>query len=756
MIDLSRLNPMQRKAVAYGDGPLLVLAGAGSGKTRMLTYRIARLIEEGVPAGSILAITFTNKAAREMRERVTALCGEAAEDAWISTFHSCCVRMLRRDIEKLGYKRSFTIYDESDSLTVIRRLQQEIGLNDKEVPARLIKSIISDRKNKLIGVNEWLRAQRPEKRNDQIADLMTRYDEELRSNNALDFDDLLVKTLELLSDNPPVRQAYIRKFSNILVDEYQDTNQAQYQLIRLLVNEKHNICVVGDDDQSIYGWRGADIRNILEFEKDFKGCRTVKLEQNYRSDGNILEAANHIIRNNTGRKEKSLWTEAGAGEPVHVYTALDERDEASWICMQANALRRQDYTYGDMAVLYRTNAQSRVIEEALVRSGIPYSVYGGMRFYDRKEIKDLVAYLRILMNPEDDVSVLRIINEPKRGIGEGTIRKISEHAAQEGISFFSAILDYENIDVSRQYKLALGSFASQLTELFELRFELSVTELTDKVIDITRYAEQYRKEKTDENETRLENIDEFRGSVEQFEQTNPEGGLEGFLENVALVTDMDSMQGARTGMTLMTLHAAKGLEFPVVFMAGMEEGIFPSSRSTMDEPRMEEERRLCYVGVTRAMKKLYLLNARSRTLFGSRNMNERSRFIDEIPRRLLDDSRLAGSRSFEQRFAGGGQVSVPKIAHRSTQEMPGALGIPGLRKGFGLQTQEVVSSPARDLPRRTELFSVGDRVLHRQFREGTVTELRESNGSRRVVINFDSCGEKVFPADTALVVKINK
>ncbi len=756
MIDLTRLNPMQRQAVEYGEGPLLVLAGAGSGKTRVLTYRIAKLIEEGVPAYTILAITFTNKAAREMRERVLSLCGESAEEAWISTFHSCCVRMLRRDIEKIGYKRSFAIYDEDDSMSVIKDAMKQVDLNEKETTPRYVKAIISDMKNKLLSPEEWLRGARPDARNEKIYKIMGMYDKQLRENNALDFDDLLVKTLELLANNPPVLEGYRRRFSHILVDEYQDTNQAQYELVRLLVNERRNICVVGDDDQSIYGWRGADIRNILNFEKDFKGCKVVKLEQNYRSDGNILEAANHIISNNSGRKEKRLWTKAPSGDKIHAYCALDERDEAHWICMQAGSLQRKDnLSYGDMAVLYRTNAQSRVIEEALVRAGIPYSVYGGMRFYDRKEVRDLVAYLRTLNNPDDDVSAMRILNEPKRGIGETTQDKILQYAREQGVSFFSAVLDWENIGLSKRAAMAVEDFANQLMTLFGLRFELPADQLVKKILEITQYEEQYKKVKSEENTTRLENIQEFVGAVTQFTEQDPDGGLEAFLENVALVTDLDDMQGARSALTLMTLHAAKGLEFPVVFIAGMEEGIFPTTRALYDEPQMEEERRLCYVGVTRAMKKLFLLNARSRMLYGNRNMNDPSRFLGEIPPELIDSGRKSAPKSepFGQREV----VTLPKAGKQTRVGPDMALGIPGLRKGFGgiggVEQKRVVSSAAKSAA-KTQLFHEGDRVLHKLFGKGTVLELRDVNGSMRVVIRFDERGDKVFPADTAPVVKI--
>ena len=562
MIDLNALNPQQRAAVEQTEGPLLVLAGAGSGKTRVLTYRVAYLMEKGVAPWHILAITFTNKAAREMAERVHKLAGEASEDAWISTFHSCCARILRRDIEKLGYKRQFAIYDEDDRMTVIRAVAKELNLGDKEYPPKVIKAMISDAKNRMLTPTEWLKESGGDFRSKKLYEAYRAYEQALRGNNALDFDDLLIKTLELLTEQPPVLQYYQDRFRYILVDEYQDTNAAQYELVRLLSGNRHNLCVVGDDDQSIYGWRGADLRNILDFEKDFPECVTIKLEQNYRSTGNILDAANQVIAHNAGRKEKALWTEAEAGDRLALYHASDERDEAAFICQMSGKLMRRGAAAGSIAVLYRANAQSRVLEDAFVRAGTPYRVYGGLRFYERKEVKDLIAYLRALVNPDDDVSVRRIINEPKRGIGDATVEKVAAYARENDMPFLSAVLDWENVSLSARPKKLLQAFAELMIDLTEQMYEMKPGEFLQTVIDKTGYVKALEESKDEDNETRLENIRELQGAVTEFEQHNPEGGLSDFLENVALVSDLDAMNENGGAVTLMTLHSAKGLETP--------------------------------------------------------------------------------------------------------------------------------------------------------------------------------------------------
>ena len=484
---LEKLNPQQRAAVLDTDGPLLVLAGAGSGKTRVLTCRVAHLIEMGVPAWKILAITFTNKAAREMAVRVSRLTGEAGQDVWVSTFHSCCARILRRDIEKLGYRREFTIYDEDDRMAVIKAAAREMALDDKEYPPKALKAMISDAKNRLLTPVEWLREAGDNARNRNFSQVYERYEQTLRGNNALDFDDLLLKTLELFAGHPPVLEYYQSRFDYVLVDEYQDTNAAQYQLVRLLAGQKKNLCVVGDDDQSIYGWRGADIRNILDFEKDFPDCRVIKLEQNYRSTQNILDAANQVIAHNAGRKEKALWTEGVEGEKIGLYHAMDERDEAAFVALMSRKLIAQGVRPGEIAVLYRTNAQSRVLEEAFIRAGVPNRIYGGQRFYDRKEVKDLIAYMRALVNPDDDVSVRRIINEPKRGIGDTTVEKLMSFAAENDTSLMGAVLDSEAVGLTPRVQKLVAGFADMMLELTGSMYAMSISEFTAELIEKTGY-----------------------------------------------------------------------------------------------------------------------------------------------------------------------------------------------------------------------------------------------------------------------------
>ena len=760
MINLSTLNPQQRIAVENTEGPLLVLAGAGSGKTRVLTYRVAHLMEKGVPAWKILAITFTNKAAKEMAERVQALTGEAGSEAWISTFHACCARILRRDIEKLGYKRQFAIYDEDDRMSVIKAVLKELNLGDKEYPPKAVKAAISDAKNRMLSPDEWLRDAGDDFRNRKYYEAYRLYERTLRGNNALDFDDLLVKTLELLAEQPPVLEYYQNRFDYILVDEYQDTNRAQYELVRLLTGKKRNLCVVGDDDQSIYGWRGADIRNILDFEKDFPDAKVVKLEQNYRSTGNILDAANQVIAHNQGRKEKALWTQAGEGEKIALYHALDERDEAAFIAAMTRKLIAHGARAGDVAVLYRTNAQSRVLEEAFVRGGIPYHVYGGQKFYERREVKDLIAYMRALVNPDDDVSLRRIINEPKRGIGETTVETLQSYASSAEMSLMSAVLDVENAPLAARPKKLIGEFAELMIDLTEALYEKTASEFLEFMIDKTGYVRALEAVKSDENAARIENIRELQGAVTEFERLNPEGGLADFLENVALVADTDSLNEGGGSVTLMTLHSAKGLEFDNVFLPGMEENIFPLARASYDDELMEEERRLAYVGITRAKKRLFLSHARSRALYNSRSANELSRFVSEIPARLLTDGTQRGDarrvpppsagHGFD-RSGGSGYYSGRGTGAKPAAPSKPGLGIPGVQKGFG----GFVGSQARSA-KPIALFRVGDRVIHRSFGRGRVVEVMGAGEEQRVRVAFDGSVEKVFSASIAPIVKVSE
>ena len=760
MINLSTLNPQQRIAVENTEGPLLVLAGAGSGKTRVLTYRVAHLMEKGVPAWKILAITFTNKAAKEMAERVQALTGEAGSEAWISTFHACCARILRRDIEKLGYKRQFAIYDEDDRMSVIKAVLKELNLGDKEYPPKAVKAAISDAKNRMLSPDEWLRDAGDDFRNRKYYEAYRLYERTLRGNNALDFDDLLVKTLELLAEQPPVLEYYQNRFDYILVDEYQDTNRAQYELVRLLTGKKRNLCVVGDDDQSIYGWRGADIRNILDFEKDFPDAKVVKLEQNYRSTGNILDAANQVIAHNQGRKEKALWTQAGEGEKIALYHALDERDEAAFIAAMTRKLIAHGARAGDVAVLYRTNAQSRVLEEAFVRGGIPYHVYGGQKFYERREVKDLIAYMRALVNPDDDVSLRRIINEPKRGIGETTVEALQSYASSAEMSLMSAVLDVENAPLAARPKKLIGEFAELMIDLTEALYEKTASEFLEFMIDKTGYVRALEAVKSDENAARIENIRELQGAVTEFERLNPEGGLADFLENVALVADTDSLNEGGGSVTLMTLHSAKGLEFDNVFLPGMEENIFPLARASYDDELMEEERRLAYVGITRAKKRLFLSHARSRALYNSRSANELSRFVSEIPARLLTDGTQRGDarrvpppsagHGFD-RSGGSGYYSGRGTGAKPAAPSKPGLGIPGVQKGFG----GFIGSQARSA-KPIALFRVGDRVIHRSFGRGRVVEVMGAGEEQRVRVAFDGSVEKVFSASIAPIVKVSE
>ena len=762
MIDLNALNPQQRAAVEQTEGPLLVLAGAGSGKTRVLTYRVAYLMEKGVAPWHILAITFTNKAAREMADRVHRLAGEASEDAWISTFHSCCARILRRDIEKLGYKRQFAIYDEDDRTSVIKAVAKELQLSDKEFPPKQIKAVISDAKNRLLTPTEWLKESEGDFRSRKLYEAYRLYEKSLKGNNALDFDDLLIKTLELLTEHPPVLDYYRDRFRYILVDEYQDTNAAQYMLVRLLAGERHNLCVVGDDDQSIYGWRGADLRNILDFEKDFPECVTIKLEQNYRSTGNILDAANQVIAHNKGRKEKALWTEHDVGERIALYHAMDERDEAAFIAAMTRKLIAGGEHPGGIAVLYRTNAQSRVLEEAFVRGGTPYRVYGGQRFYERKEVKDLIAYMRCLVNPDDDVSTRRIINEPKRGIGDTTIDRLSEYAAESEMPLLSAALDWENAPLQSRPKKLLSEFAALMIDLTELMYEQKLSDFVESLIERTGYVKALEADKSEESENRIENIRELQGAVSEFERLNPEGGLSEFLENVALVSDLDGLNESGGAVTLMTLHSAKGLEFNEVFLAGMEEGVFPLTRAVFDDDLMEEERRLAYVGITRAKKRLFLSHARTRALYNTRNANELSRFVTEIPQRLIVDGMgRADTRRVPPPTQGGWAQPVRSPYNSRYQsgsrttgsaDLDRKLGIAGVQKGgfnWNAGPQTRVSQPAA-------VFKPGDAVHHRVFGRGEVVSLTGQGAEQRVKIRFANGSERTFSAVAAPIVKVDK
>ena len=764
---LNGMNDKQREAVVCTEGPLLIMAGAGSGKTRVLTHRVAYLIEhQNVNPWNILAITFTNKAAREMRERIDRLVEYGSEAVWVSTFHALCVRILRRDAEKVGFSKAFTIGSPSEQKTLMKHIVADtLNLDTKQYDPRSFLASISSWKNELIEPEEALLQANAEANPMEVAAARAYqiYQDELKKNQTMDFDDLIMKTIQLFESSPETLEFYQRKFRYIHVDEYQDTNYAQYMLVKLLTDQSRNLCVVGDDDQSIYGWRGADIRNILDFEKDYPDATVIKLEQNYRSTANILDAANQVIAHNSGRKEKKLWTEQGEGDPIRLFDAGDEREEAAWVADRIRQLNRHGEPYGNMAILYRTNAQSRVLEEMLMRSAIPYKVFGGQKFYDRKEVRDVIAYLRVVVNPADDVSLRRIINVPKRAIGDSTVQELMNHAQQNNMPLYSALSDVPD-SLSARPKKCVSDFFMLMTMLLALKETMPLEEFVSTLVEKTGLLAQYQKEDTEEARSRVENIQEFMGAVSEYAKATENATLEDYLENVSLVTDLDQQEDERGYVTLMTLHSAKGLEFPDVFMTGLEEGIFPSARSLMDETKMEEERRLCYVGITRAQKRLFISRANQRMLYNQVNHNAPSRFLAEIPERLLSDE-MAG---MKERF---GDRVQPQMRSRSAYNRGGTnrpapsgsapirpgsgntglrgLNIPGVQKGF-------VQSPARNMATSAmqNLYRPGDRVRHLKFGEGTVVEVTGSGSMSRIKIEFTAYGTKEFALATAPIVKL--
>ncbi len=635
---LDELNDVQKEAVTYIDGPMLILAGAGSGKTRVLTYKIAYLIENNiVKPWEILAITFTNKAAKEMRERVENLLPDNSTDIWLGTFHSICVRILKREIEFLGYTRDFNIMDELDKQRVIKDILKRMNIDDKQFPVNSICYEISSAKDKLKKADEYMAEVKGDFRKEKIAEIYKEYEREIKKNNSVDFDDIIMLTVEIFKNNFDRLSYYQNKFKYILVDEYQDTNKAQFVLISMLAASHGNICVVGDESQSIYGFRGADISNILNFEKQFDYAKVIKLEQNYRSTKTILNAANHVINKNSSKLEKKLWTANDEGERIKYYTAKNEYDEGQYIVDTIDKMIRENkLKYSDFAVLFRTNAQARAIEEVFMRESTPYRLIGGLKFYSRKEIKDMIAYLKLIHNPNDNISLKRIINEPKRGIGDTTVDMLSEMADSKNISIFNLIDETENINGMR----ASGNiilFRDMIKELIKDKYNLGITDLIKKILLVTGYEENLVKENTKEAEGRLENIYEFLGVASEFEKEEADNSLSEFLDSIALVSDTDKLDEGEEAVTLMTMHSAKGLEYNVVFIVGMEDGLFPSKKSIFEHDDIEEERRLCYVGITRARKQLCLTNAKQRTLYGSTSYTIPSRFISEIPDDLYDE-----------------------------------------------------------------------------------------------------------------------
>lgn len=763
-----KLNEPQREAVYHTDGPLLILAGAGSGKTRVLTHRIAYLIgERGVNAWNILAITFTNKAAEEMRQRVDNLVGFGAESVWVSTFHSACVRILRRFIDRLGYENHFTIYDTDDQKTLIKEVCRKVDVDTKVFKERSLLSAISSAKNEMILPDEFELNVGGDFAKMKIAKVYREYEAQMKANNALDFDDLLVKTVQLLQTQPDVLESYQERFRYIMVDEYQDTNTVQFQLVSLLAGKYKNLCVVGDDDQSIYKFRGANIRNILDFEHEFPDAKVIKLEQNYRSTGNILNAANSVIANNRGRKEKSLWTENGEGELIRLRQFDTAFDEADFIGEDIKSAVRQGGSYNDSAVLYRTNAQSRLLEEKFIAMNIPYKIVGGVNFYARREIKDLLAYLKTIDNGRDDVAVRRIINVPKRGIGLTTINRIQESATERGIGFYEALLAPGLIAGVGRSATKLDSFAALIEYFKTLAEEMSITDLLQEVIEKTGYIESLENEDKEEAKTRKENIDELISKAATYEEScqdkDEKATLSGFLEEVALVADIDSLDEDQEHVVLMTLHSAKGLEFPRVYLAGMEDGLFPGymSINAGDREELEEERRLCYVGITRAEQELTLTSARRRMVHGETQYNPMSRFVKEIPRELLD----TGNKKFTQETEMPAQQNTYARAREAfrAQAFAGAFGGMTPVKNQGAGKPLTGSQALASLQKGSQLaaggngplgYEVGDRVRHVKFGEGTVTDIKEGGRDHEVTIEFDSVGTRKMFAKFAKLVKV--
>lgn len=762
------LNPEQLKAVQHDRGPLLILAGAGSGKTRVLTHRIAYLIDEvGVNPWNILAITFTNKAAREMRERVDNIVGYGSENIWVSTFHSTCVRILRRYIDRLGYDTNFTIYDSDDQKTLVREVCKFLDIDTKKFKERAILSVISQAKDELISPEKFERENQADYGKRTIAKIYKEYQSRLKKNNALDFDDLICLTVELLRSNEDVLSYYQNRFKYIMVDEYQDTNTAQFELIHTLastINEfgevEHNLCVVGDDDQSIYKFRGANIYNILNFEKEYPDTAIIKLEQNYRSTKNILSAANEVIACNVERKEKSLWTSHEEGDPIFFQVFDSDREEAESIALDiANAAKNEGKLYSDFAVLYRTNAQSRILEERLVNLGVPYKIVGGVNFYQRKEIKDLLCYLKTIDNGNDDISVKRIINVPKRGIGLTSVDKVQVHAIARGISFYQALKEADYIPSLGRGASKISPFVSMI-EVLKSKVDTpsySLLDLFDEIIEATGYVEELKEDGTIESQTRIENIEELRNKIASYLDTTDEPSLSNFLEEVSLVADIDNVTDDTNVVILMTIHSAKGLEFPYVYMCGMEDGIFPSYMTiTSDDPSaIEEERRLCYVGITRAKQKLSLSAAKMRMQNGEMRFNKTSRFVNEIPRYLLKQiGTISAPRFPKEHSALDTSKNAMNSLYPKTARQPAAKdtifdkpktggislnSIPNLQKGF----QSFQPN-----------YTVGDTVKHIKFGVGTITAMQQSGTDYEVTVTFENSGQRKLRASVARLKKI--
>ncbi len=746
---LDELNSVQQEAVTYNEGPMLILAGAGSGKTRVLTYKIAYMIEEGiVNPWEILAITFTNKAAKEMRERVDNLLPDNASDIWLGTFHSICVRILKREIELLGYTRDFNIMDELDKQRVVKDILKRLNIDDKQFPANSICYEISSAKDKLKNADMYLKEVKGDFRREKIAEVYKEYERETKKNNSLDFDDIIMLTVELFKHNPDRLNYYQNKFKYILVDEYQDTNHAQFVLISLLASMHGNICVVGDESQSIYGFRGADISNILNFEKQFIGAKIVKLEQNYRSTKNILNAANHVINKNSSKLDKKLWTDNDEGEKLKYYTAKNEYDEGQYIVDTIDKMvRENNLKYSDFAVLFRTNAQARAIEEVFMRESTPYRLIGGLKFYSRKEIKDIIAYLKLIHNPNDNVSLKRIINEPKRGIGDTTVDKLAEIADSKDMSIYNLISDSSNLEGMR----ASGNlilFRDMMQELIKDKFTLSVTELMKKILLVTGYEEMLVRENTSEAEGRLENIYELLGVASEFEKEEVDNSLSEFLDSIALVADTDKLDEGEEAVTLMTMHSAKGLEYNNVFIVGMEDGLFPSKKSIFEHDDVEEERRLCYVGITRARQKLYLTNAKQRTLYGSTSYTIPSRFISEIPDDLYDEVSKENIKKKQEQRSEGYLDNDYSSVQRRINELSRTSSSVNISSGFksksnfGVSVDSFLKNIGKTAPVQDEVdldrYKEGVKIRHKKFGIGTIKSAEPEDDDLKVEIVFEN------------------
>jgi len=744
------LNDKQKEAVMTTEGPCLVIAGAGSGKTKVLTHKIAYLIEENcIKPWDILAITFTNKAASEMKERITNLIGDNANDMWVGTFHSICVRILRRYIDRIGYNTDFVIFDSSDQKTLVKQCIKNLNLDDKIFTDRSVLSEISNAKNEMLTPVQYELRANGELRKEKIAKVYEVYQRKLKENNALDFDDIINCTIQILTENPDVLEYYSEKFKYVLVDEYQDTNKAQFTLITLLSRRYGNITVVGDNDQGIYSFRGADITNILNFERDFPGTKIIKLEQNYRSSKAILDAANAVIKHNEKKYEKNLWTEKEGGKLPTVTKLDNEYDEANYIVEEINKLKREEYyKYSDFTILYRTNAQSRSIEDILRRENIPYKMIGGLKFYERKEIKDAIAYLRLIHNQADNLSLQRVINEPKRGIGQTSMEKIENIATVNQVSMYEVIKNAEQYGLNKVF-LNSREFVQTIEELASKKDEMLISELLKEVLNKSGYTKALELENTAQAESRIENLDEFLTVAMEFEEENAENSLAEFLEGITLSSDIDGMEESEDSVTLMTLHSSKGLEFPVVFLVGMEEGLFPSYRSIGEQRELEEERRLCYVGITRAKEYLYMTCAKQRTIFGSTSCNKISRFIEEIPNELLEG---ADELTKPSKVREDTEWTYGSKTNKVTSYVIGGAGINRPTPSYGFRTAEsflnniaVAKKADVDLSN----YKTGQTIYHKKFGEGIITEIAPEGDDLKLDISFEKVGHKRLMAKFA-------